>query len=59
MATAAGVIDVVTYIIIVIALSGRILRSVMATNLHLFNRALGGLLLLIGISLVISQVFSS
>ena len=59
MATAAGVIDVVTYIIIVIALSGHILRGVMATNLHLFNRALGRLLLLIGISLVISQVFSS
>ena len=59
MATLAGVIDVVTYIIVVIALSGHMLRGVMATNLYLFNRALGSLLLLIGISLVISQIFSS
>ena len=59
MATLAGVIDVVTYIIIVIALSGHMLRGVMAKNLHLFNRALGSLLLLIGISLMISQLTGS
>jgi threonine/homoserine/homoserine lactone efflux protein len=58
MATLAGLIDVVTYIIFVIALSGQMLRGVLITNLHVFNRALGSLLLLIGISLMISQVFT-
>jgi threonine/homoserine/homoserine lactone efflux protein len=56
MATLAGVIDVVTYIVIVIALSGHRLHAVMAARLHLFDRALGSLLMLIGISLLITQL---
>jgi threonine/homoserine/homoserine lactone efflux protein len=56
MATLAGVIDVVTSIVIVIALSGHRLHAVMAARLHLFDRALGSLLMLIGISLLITQL---
>ena len=56
MATLAGVIDAVTYIVIVIALSGHRLHALMAAHLHLFDRVLGSLLMLIGISLLITQV---
>ena len=56
MATLAGVIDVVTYFVIVIALSGHQLHALMAAHLHLFDRVLGSLLMLIGISLLITQV---
>ena len=56
MATLAGVIDAVTYIVIVISLSGYQLHTLMAAHLHLFDRVLGSLLMLIGISLLITQV---
>ncbi len=56
MATLAGVIDVVTYLVIVIALSGHQLHALMRAQLHLFDRVLGSLLMLIGISLLITQV---
>ena len=57
MATLAGVIDVVTYLVIVIALSGHQLHALMVARLHLFDRVLGSLLMLIGTSLLITQVF--
>ena len=56
MATLAGVIDAVTYIVIVISLSGYRLHALMAAHLHLFDRVLGSFLMLIGISLLITQV---
>ncbi len=59
MATLAGFIDALTYIFIVIALSGQVLRDVLVTKLHIFNRALGSMLLIIGISLMIRLVFAS
>ncbi len=58
MATLAGVIDAVTYFVIVIALSGHQLHALMAARFHLFDRVLGSLLMLIGISLLITQVFA-
>lgn len=57
MATLAGLIDVVTYMVIVIALSGQLVQGLVVMKLHLLNRAIGSLLLLIGISLLISQLF--
>ena len=54
MATLAGVIDVVTYIVIVIALSGHRLHAVMAVP-ELLTR-LASLLMPIGTSLLITQL---
>ena len=43
-------------IVIVISLSGYRLHALMAAHPHLFDRVLGSLLMLIGISLLITQV---
>jgi threonine/homoserine/homoserine lactone efflux protein len=55
MATLTGAIDVATYVIIVIAVSGDRLQAMLGARLHLFERALGGLLVLIGVSLLITH----
>ena len=59
MATLAGVIDVVTYVIIVIAVSGDRLQAMAGARLQLFERALAGMLMLIGVSLLITHLVTA
>ena len=59
MATLSGVIDVVTYVIIVIAVSGDRLQAIPGARLHLFERALAGMLMLIGVSLLITHLVTA
>lgn len=59
MAILAGVIDVVTYVIIVIVVSGSRLQAMPGARLHLFERALAGMLMLIGVSLLITHFLTA